>query len=241
MRIVRGILISVMFLIFGTGGIILNYLIFPVVKILYKGDKRLWVYSDIIYHLWRIFVCILEFCGLIRLNIKNDLDIKNKIIVSTHPSLVDVLILMSQIPRTTCFVKKELTKNPIIKNIVNSIFMSNDMELDELVNQSKKMLDAGFNIVIFPMGVRHSKDDHKKIKKGASLIALKSGKNIVPVKMTTTENFLFINEPFYAVGEKRVVFEIERREEINILNYSDKSDIVKKREITKAIEKLLYD
>ena len=240
MKYFRSVLITIVFFIFGIGSMFLNFILFPLINIFYKSQKKLEICSDIIHMLWHLEVKFMELLRLYKIEIKGDLNIKNKVIVSTHPSFVDVLILIGLIPRTTCFVKKTLTENFILKNIVNSIFISNDLELEELKAQTKKMLDAGFNVIIFPMGTRHRKDEHPKIKKGASLVALNAQKDIVPIKMSTSENFLFINEPFYAVGNRNVIFEIEQMKTIELNNFSSESEIIQKREITKAIEQSLY-
>ena len=95
-------------------------------------------------------------------------------------------------------------------------------------------------MIIFPSGIRHRENEYPKIKKGAALIALNAGKNIVPIKMFTSEDFLFINQPFYAGGNNTVIYEIEEGEEISLEDYKNETDIVAKREITKQIEKALY-
>ena len=178
--------------------------------------------------------------GLIKLDIRKLCEIKNKVIVCTHPSFIDIVILIGLIPKSTCFVKKELAHNPILKNLVNSIFITNDLELDELKYQSKKMLDMGFNVIIFPSGIRHRKNEFPKIKKGASLVALNASKNIVPIRIFSDDDFLFINQPFYAAGNRVVTFEITVCDEIKLDDYRNDSEIIEKREITKAIERALY-
>ena len=79
-----------------------------------------------------------------------------------------------------------------------------------------------------------------KIKKGASLIALNANKNIVPIRIFDDTDFLFINQPFYEASDKIVTFEIEQGEEIKLDNYRNESEIIEKKNITKAIEKALY-
>ncbi len=235
MKFWRALLAGTGFLIFGLGSVICNFFLFPFIK----ENKELC--SDIIRRLWKIFINFLVCVGLIRLNIKKLDKIENKIIVATHPSFIDIVILMSLIPRSTCFVKKELAQNPILKNIIGSIFITNDIEPEELKRETKFMLDKGFNIIIFPTGIRHRKNEHLKIKKGASLVALNAEKNIVPIRIFSDDDFLFINQPFYAVGSKTVTFEIEQFPEIDIKQYKNESEIVTKKEITNQIEKILYD
>lgn len=234
MKYIRSILAVFCFFIFGIGAVILNFLLFPFIK----NNKELC--SDIIHNTWRFFVNLMMFLKLFRLDVKKLEKIENKVIVSTHPSFIDIVILIALIPRSTCFVKKELAYNPILKNLVTSIFITNEVELDELKAESKKMLDRGFNVIIFPSGIRHRRDEFPKIRKGASLVALNAGKNIVPVRMFSDRDFLFINQPFYAVSDRCVNFEIEQMREINIADFIGESEIITKQRLTNKIEDELY-
>lgn len=234
MKYIRSILAVFCFFIFGIGAVILNFLLFPFIK----NNKELC--SDIIHNTWKFFVNLMMFLKLFRLDVKNLEKIENKVIVSTHPSFIDIVILIALIPRSTCFVKKELAHNPILKNLVTSIFITNEVELDELKSESKKMLDRGFNVIIFPSGIRHRRDEFPKIRKGASLVALNAGKNIVPVRMFSDRDFLFINQPFYAVSDRCVNFEIEQMREINIADFIGESEIITKQRLTNKIEDELY-
>ena len=234
MKYIRSILAVFCFFIFGIGAVILNFLLFPFIK----NNKELC--SDIIHNTWRFFVNLMMFLKLFRLDVKKLEKIENKVIVSTHPSFIDIVILIALSPRSTCFVKKELAHNPILKNLVTSIFITNEVELDELKSESKKMLDRGFNVIIFPSGIRHRRDEFPKIRKGASLVALNAGKNIVPIKMFSDRDFLFINQPFYAVSDRCVNFEIEQMREINIADFIGESEIITKQRLTHKIEEELY-
>lgn len=234
MKYIRSIFAVFCFFIFGIGAVILNFLLFPFIK----NNKELC--SDIIHNTWRFFVNLMMFLKLFRLDVKKLKKIENKVIVSTHPSFIDIVILIALIPRSTCFVKKELAHNPILKNLVTSIFITNEVELEELKSESKKMLDRGFNVIIFPSGIRHRRDEFPKIRKGASLVALNAGKNIVPVRMFSDRDFLFINQPFYAVSDRCVNFEIEQMREINIADFIGESEIITKQRLTNKIEDELY-
>lgn len=235
MKKFRSTMVFISFFVFGLGAALLNFFVFPFIK----NNKTLC--SDIIHYAWKFFVYFMMILGLFKLDIKNLSKIENKVIVATHPSFIDIVILIALIPHSTCFVKKELAYNPILKNLVNSIFITNEVELEELKSESKKMLDLGFNVIIFPSGIRHHRNEFPKIKKGASLIALNANKNIVPIRFFSNNDFMFINQPFYEVGEKRVTFEIEQMPEINVQDFISASEIVSKKKITQQIEKSLYN
>lgn len=241
-RFYRSVLTTLLFGLFGAGASVMNFCIFPIAKRVLNYEKYMFFCSDFIFKIWRFFTGLLILLGIIKLDIKNKEiieNIKNKIIVSTHPSFIDIVILMSIIPRTTCFAKQELAHNPLMKNIIKSIFITNDVEVEDLKRETKKMLDLGFNVIIFPAGRRHRRDENIKVKKGASLIALNAGKNIVPVRMYSSEDFLFINQPFYSAGENTVVFDIEAGEEIDISSFINEGEILAKKHITDRIKKAL--
>ena len=234
MKFIRSIITTFCFILFGIGAIFLNFLIFPFIK----QDKIFC--SKIIHKCWKYFTKFLILIGLIGVDIKHLEKIENKVIVATHPSFIDIVILIGLIPKTTCFVKKELTKNFVMKNIVNSIFISNELEIEDMKKETKKMLDMGFNLIVFPTGSRHRKNEHPKIKKGAATIALNANKDIIPIEITSSEDFLFIHQPFYEEEKKRVIFEIEQLETIKIENFKQKTEIENKKELTKEIENKVY-
>lgn len=248
MKYFRSFLVILSFIIFGICSLFLNFLIFPLAEKILKNDgiknKYINFSSKIIHKSWGIFVNFLIFIKLIKLDIKDKeklQNIKGKVIVATHPSYIDILILMALIPKTTCFVKSKLAQNFVFKNIVNSIFITNDTDLDIIKTKTKELFDNDFNIIIFPTGQRHRKNEYPKIKKGASLVALTAQKDIVPVQIFSSEDFLFINQPFYQGGKKTVIFDINVKDEIKVEGCLFETEIIAKKQITKQITHALYN
>ncbi len=244
-RLLRSITMILFFIFFGIGALVVNLLLFPIAKIFLKDKKLLYFYSDTIHNLWKFFVTLCKTTGMIRLEIQDKEKIqslKNNVIVATHPSFIDIIILISLIPRTTCLVKSDLSKNPFLNNIIKSIFILEDETIDNLKIHSKKMIEAGFNIIIFPSGIRHRKDEQPKIRKGAATIAMSAKANIAALKYYTDYDFLFINQPIYEAGSKPVTYTLSYAGEININEELEKSDneIVVKKNITNIITSLLY-
>lgn len=244
-KFIRSFLLLFSFLIFGTGAFFINFTIVPFAKFFVKTENLSDFYSFLINKVWKIFVQWLCFTKLIKLEIKNPTEligIKNKIIVSTHPSFIDVVILVGLIPKTTCVAKNKLSKNLLMSNIVNTIFITNETNLDEFKAQTKRMLDNGFNVIIFPTGIRHRKNEFPKIKKGAATIAINAEKNIVPIKFYSDFDFLFIHQPVWEAGDKTVTFSVEKLDEINVISELKKNEteIIQKKNITKMIENSLY-
>lgn len=242
-KLFRSIAVLICFAVFGIGALIISFLIFPVIKIFYKGKKQKDCFAIIIRKSWRFFTRLIEWFGIIKVHIK-DLaklkNIENKVIVSTHPSFIDIVILISLIPKSVCFAKKELMNNIFMKNIISNICISSGLELEDMIDITKKYLDNGYNIIIFPMGRRHKKDEFPRIKKGATAIAMNANKNIQPIKITNDYDFLQIGQSILDAGDKTINYYIEPLEEINIKDFENPDRVTMRKEITDSIANTLY-
>ena len=237
-RFLRGFGVIFLFAFFGVCALIIRYLIFPFQKTKQECYK-------ILQGSWQFFIWLIEVTGVIKLNI-SDLEkiknIKNSIIISTHPSFIDVVILISIIPYSTCFVAQKLAKNPFFKGIVELLFILDVQSIDDWLNKSVEKLDEGLNLVIFPMGGRHDKNEFPKIRRGTALIAQKSKKDIIALNLETDTRFLQANQPIYEAGDKTIQFYLSYIEKINteelLSKYPD--SVTFKTELTKIITKTLY-
>ena len=243
-RFLKGALVTFSFALFGAGSLVYNFILIPRINAKNKDNsKRLDKLSDLVFKGWRWFVRYLMRIKIIDIDIKNPEkfdNIKNSIIVPTHTSYIDVLVLISLIPKTTCFVAPKLGRNFFFTNIVKSIFLVSGKSVEEFTEDSEEMLKNGFNLIIFPTGTRHAKNEIPKLHKGAAQVALKSQKDIIPIKIYPEPDFLVIHKPIYDCGDKTSVFEIEVLETIKVSDYLNQDEITAKKEITKEIEKRLY-
>lgn len=212
----RSFTVLFFFVLFGFGAGVINFVLFPLGKIFAKNKKL--YYSSIIHGSWKFFIRVLEVSKIIRLDIssRDELgQISGKIIVSTHPSLIDIVILTGLIPKTVCIAKKQLLNNPLFGNILKAIYITNDVDIEEFKNNATAALQEGYNVVIFPTGKRTGANENLKIHKGAALLAIASGVPIVPISMKTSYSFLGIGQPIYDCGNKSVVYTIKQMPEIN--------------------------
>lgn len=150
-------------------------------------------YSNILQKSWQIFIKLISAAKIIKVKVENLnklQSIQSSIIVANHLSFIDVVILISIIPKTTCFVAKKAAENFLFKNIIKSIFLPSGLEISDLKTKTKSMLDKGYNVLIFPSGTRHKISEKPKLKKGAALIAINAHKDIVPVKINIDREFL---------------------------------------------------
>ena len=230
-KFIRGLNVILCFALFGIGALFVRYFIYTIINLRVKNNRKIF-YSNTINKLWYFFIKLLEYLKIIKLNIEdiNKLkSIRNSIILSTHPSFIDIVILMGK-----------LAHNIFFKGIVNLLFIR-EGEYDWL-EKSLQVLDSGFNIIIFPMGTRHKKNEYPRIRRGASLIANKSGCKLAFIKIETSTNFLQINQPIYDAGTEPVEYNIRYIGEINTTEYLKKysDEVTFKTELTKTIADNLY-
>ena len=243
-KFLRSFLMVLLFALFGAGSVVVGLIIFPLINLFSKNKKQ--KYSKIIHISWNIFLKLITKTKMIKLNIQNFEEIKNiknSIIVSTHPSYIDVLIILALIPKTTCFVAPKISRNCFFKNIAKSMFLISGNPLETIIKDAKEALNEGFNVLIFPMGTRHKKNEFPKIKKGAATIALETKRNIAVLKMTTNEDFLQVNQPFYDAGEKQINYDISFVKTINTADFANKEndEVLLRRNLTNEIKTALYD
>lgn len=237
-RFLRSFCLAIIFGIFGIGALYIRYVMFPFQKTKKRNHVTL-------QNSWIFIIFLLKFCKVIRLN-KEELDkirgIKNSIIVSTHPSFIDIVILMSVIPYSTCFVSEKLSRNPFLKGVVNHLFILEGQDLDKWMNEACQKIDEGMNVIIFPMGTRHKKGEKMKIRRGASMLALKSHKDIVMLDIQTSEDFLQKHQLFCDAGKKIIDYKIEVLGTLKTEEYIEKypDEVTFKTEVTKQIAKTLY-
>lgn len=237
-KFIRSVTVIFLFGFFGCGALFIRYFIFPFQHNKIKNYETL-------QKSWQFFVWLLTRLKIIELKIEN-LDriknIKNSIVVSTHPSFIDIVILMSVIGHSTCFVADRLARNPFFKGMVNLLFIIDVPTVDEWLDSACNKLQDNLNVIIFPMGVRHRKNETPKIRRGTALIAQKSKKNIAMLNLETSYDFLQINQPVYEAGDKPVVYTLQYLGEIDTNEFLDKypDEVTFKTKITKLMTKTLY-
>jgi len=237
-KFIRGFITIFCFIFYGISALIFNYFVFPIQKSKYEQ-------YEILRKSWSFFIQLLLKLHIIRLNVTNIdkiKNIKNSIIVSTHPSFIDIVVLMSIIPYSTCFVANRLAKNFFLKGIVKLLFLIETQSVDELIEATCSKLNDGLNVIIFPMGIRHRKNETPRIRRGTALIAQKSRKNIVMLDLETDYDFLQINQPIYDAGDKPILYSLEYLGQIDTKEFIEKypDEVTFNTKITKYISKTLY-
>ena len=174
------------FSIFGLGGVLFGLFIFPVLGVFYSDSKvRQTKVRSLIKCLFHFFIRLMVFVGIMRLKIQGLKELSESeglIVIANHPSLIDVVVLIAYIKNADCIVKSHLLKNPFMRWVIlNAGYISNS-DPEALLQQCRKSLDAGSNLIIFPEGTRNKTNRTlTSFKEGSRIIALKNRLPILPL------------------------------------------------------------
>lgn len=191
---------------FGVGGVLLWLLVFPLLAVWpgsrVEKNRRAQRIVNISFYVFiglmhRLGVMTYEVVGLERLNRPGQL------IVANHPTLVDVVFLLSRIKRASCIVKASLWRNPAMRGpILNAGYISN-ADSETMINDCAAWLQGGGAMIIFPEGTRSVAGQPYRFQRGAAAIALQAGSIITPVTLTCSPGTLTKTQAWYQIPRRR--------------------------------------
>ena len=200
------------FATFGLGALFISLVIFPIQYLLYGKENRTKAARKVVIKTFYLFARTMEIVGVLRIRVnglKEIVDLKGAIIVANHPSLIDVVVMIAYLPNTDCIIKSELFKNPFIKGVVSGVgYISND-DPELIIEDCKKSLASGYNIIIFPEGTRTVPGKSLKFRRGAANIAIRCQAHYLPVLITVNPTTLTKNQPWYDVPPRKVEIELK--------------------------------
>ena len=216
-RVPRGILALFFFLAFGIGGLLLGCVVFPLLMI-FRARRAM---RTVVRASYRLFVWAARLTGLFRVVMSPEdraqfEAMRGRVIVASHPTLIDVVILLAHLPNATAVAKAAAGRNFFYSRIVNAAFLVNDDPL-RLLDEARDLLARGGNLVIFPEGTRTPVDaPQHKLHRGAAQIALHAGAPVQCVSITSDPPVLAKGQPAWDVGDRVIKFTLRARGEIPV-------------------------
>ncbi|MBF5006431.1 lysophospholipid acyltransferase family protein [Diaphorobacter caeni] len=207
------------FAMFGLGGLFIRLVVYPLLLLFTRdAERRKNAAQAVIHHSFRFFVGLMNFVGVISYEVRHleRLDRKGLLILANHPSLIDVVFLVSFIPRADCIVKESLLRNPFTRGPIHAAGFICNSGGAQLVEDCNRSLAEGNNLIIFPEGTRTPLVGDVKLQRGAAHVAVKGRVNITPVHIHTSLPMLPKGRPWWKVPARKPHFIFEVREDIDI-------------------------
>jgi 1-acyl-sn-glycerol-3-phosphate acyltransferase len=187
--------------------------------------------------LWRFLVSAFLRSGLIAVSAEGLNDIRGRIIVANHPSLIDVVVLTALAPDVYSVAKNQLRGNIFIGPIVRAVMLSND---ERILEDAREIIDSGGNVLIFPEGTRTPlQGGYGKLHRGAAQLSIRLGVPVTPVRIEVSRRILAKGQSIFDMGEKTVEFRLTRSDDIVPPPVSERGNRSGAIALTSAIEKAL--
>jgi 1-acyl-sn-glycerol-3-phosphate acyltransferase len=229
------------FLVFGIGALILSAVIFPVMQII-SGPKKAtharWVVSKV----FGIFLWLMQTTGVIRLEVIGAdklRNCRNVLVLANHPTLIDVVALISLMPNASCVVKRALWRNPFVWGGVRAANYISNLEPEALVQDCAADMKTGQPLLIFPEGTRSVPGRPLKFRRGAAYIAINSDVPILPVLIRCVPPTLTKGEKWYKIPKEQAHLLIEVKDVVNVNQLMALGDppAIAARKLTLSLEK----
>ena len=208
------------FFTFGVGGLIVGLLLFPLVNLVFwQPERRTAVGQYLIHKLFRFFVEMMCFLGIMEYDIKGLEKLQNAqgtLIVANHPTLIDVVILIAFLPKVDCVVKQALRKNPVMIGPVAAANYIVNADPERLIEDCSERLQSGNALIVFPEGTRSIPGKPYKFQRGAAGIALRAGVKMTPVCISCVPSTLTKAEKWYQIPARKFFVTLNVRDAIDV-------------------------
>lgn len=197
---------AISFCTFGIGGVLLWWIVFPLLA-LYPGDRLTKVAraQRTVHYSFYLFIGLMHRLGVMTYHIEGleKLNRPGQLIVANHPTLIDIVFLISRIQQASCIVKSSLYHNASMRGpILNAGYISNE-DSGSMISECALWLKTGGQMIIFPEGTRTIPGQAYRFQRGAAAIALQADTILTPVTLTCHPHTLAKNQAWYDIPERR--------------------------------------
>jgi 1-acyl-sn-glycerol-3-phosphate acyltransferase len=161
-----------------------------------------------------------------------------KLIVANHPSLIDTLLIVSQLPQADCIVGRDYAENFWLRGSVREAeYISNHVGAAEIVRTSVRFLAEDRALLVFPEGTRSPEGGLGRFQRGAAHIALETGLDMLPIYIRVEPPSLMKGQKWYDVPARRPRWTFRVGEPLVAKDYLDgtESSVMAARVLTRAL------
>jgi len=228
-RLLRSLVSGAFFVAYGAGSVLIGLLVLPVAAVCGSRAGRGRRMRSVVRASYRLFVWAARVVWLFRVESSDFArisSIRGSVVVANHLTLIDIVILMSILPDSTCVVKGAAASNPFLGCVVRPLYLVRGDDTEKLMGEASSLLGSGVNVVVFPEGTRTPEDAPHPLNRGFARIALAAGVPVAPVRITCDPPVLAKHQPWYDVADREIVFTLNALEGIQVSGPSTHSAAV---------------
>ena len=228
------------FSVFGLGGLLLWVLVFPVLRV-FSGDRCSVRIQWVIHKSFAAFLWLMESVGIMRMQVSGAeklRDCAGALVLANHPTLIDVVVLISLMPKANCVVKQALWLNPFLGGVVRAAGYVSNSDSDRLIDECAVALKSGRSLVVFPEGTRTRMGDALEFQRGAAYVALRSNAPILPVLIDCRPRTLTKCKKWYQIPPSRFRLRVRVLDPIPVDRWGEWEGMqtIAARKLTRAFE-----
>ena len=200
------------FALLGVMSLVLALLVMPPLRLLpgeadereRRAQKALhWFVRGYLRWLRILRLCRIECTGAERLREPGTL------VVANHPTFLDALTLMSFMPQADCVVKQSYYDHPFLAGSARGAGYIPSLAGPELVDECVERLLRGRSVIIFPEGTRSPPNGLAPFARGAAHIALRSGRDPLPVAIRCEPATLHREQRWWEVPDRKFTLTLD--------------------------------
>lgn len=176
-----------------------------------------------IHQAFRLYIFSLQTFGLIHFEFQGVEKLKDsggKMIIANHPTLLDVVVLMSLIPRSQCIVKNALWNHPFLGALMHEAgYIRNDLPPEDIIAACQKSLAEGCCLIIFPEGTRSTPNRPFKFQRGFANIAILCRAKVIRAVIHCVPPTLVKGEPWWVIPPTKPEFKLIIEDTLDTQDY----------------------
>jgi 1-acyl-sn-glycerol-3-phosphate acyltransferase len=207
-------------LVFGVGQLLLALTLFPLIVLLVKEEQRRVHWGrQIVNRAFRAFIGLMSVLGVLEYRVRGRerLNQPGTLILANHPSLIDVVFLVSFLPEATCVVKASLFANPFTRYaLLAAGYIPSHQDAEKVLEACGASLRSGGSLIVFPEGTRSEPGQALDFKRAAANLAVRLGCDMVPVVIRVGEHNLGKRCRWWRVPARKMPFDFEIKERLYV-------------------------
>ncbi len=210
-RLARILFTGSAFAVFWCGGAFLTWVVLPIIRFRHRRApvEAMRRCRRLLNRSLRFHADYMRFFHLIEFDsraVERQLPSGGFVMVANHPSLIDVVLLLSTYPTLYCVVKGSVMRSPFVGTMLRYCDHIDAGDGDpasgaNVVQGAIERLRSGDPVLIFPEGTRSPENGLGPFKKGAFAIAQAANVPVIPIRIHCHPPGLMRGQKWYQVAD----------------------------------------